>query len=185
MNNKEKKKHLIRDAIIIAVSILIAVTIVEKDILGGLLAAAQGLKLAGSFLAGMFFISIFTVAPAGVILFEIAKANPVLEVAFFGALGSLAGDFIIFHFIKDSLTNDIFYLIKKTKLQRLMGIFHLNLFRWLVPCLGALIVASPLPDELGLAMMGLSKVKTSTFILISFTLNFLGILAICLVAKSV
>jgi len=44
-------------------------------------------------------------------------------------------------------------------------------------------VISPLPDELGLAMMGLSKMKTSLFIPISFILNSLGILAIGLITK--
>lgn len=185
MFNKNRKGYLIRDLVIIILSILIAIIIAKTNILQGLLITTQGLKFLGSFLAGMFFISIFTVAPASVILFEIAQTNPVLEVAFFGGLGALLGDLIIFRFIKNSLADDIYYLIKKTKIQRLTGIFHLKLFRWLIPFLGALIVASPLPDELGLVMMGLSKVKTSTFIIISFILNFLGILAISLVAKSV
>ncbi|KKR47070.1 MAG: hypothetical protein UT80_C0011G0001, partial [Parcubacteria group bacterium GW2011_GWC1_40_13] len=67
--------------------------------------------------------------------------------------------------------------------KRLFSIFRPKLFKWLIPFIGALIIASPLPDEAGLAMMGLSKMKTSVFIPISFALNFLGILAIGLFAK--
>ncbi|OGG78335.1 hypothetical protein A3A36_01445 [Candidatus Kaiserbacteria bacterium RIFCSPLOWO2_01_FULL_52_12b] len=65
----------------------------------------------------------------------------------------------------------------------MVSIFRPRLFKWLIPFVGALIIASPLPDEAGLAMMGLSKMKTSVFIPISFALNFLGILAIGIFAK--
>ena len=64
-------------------------------------------------------------------------------------------------------------------------LIFLRIFRWLIAFLGALIIASPLPDELGLTMMGFSKIKTSLFIPISFLLNSLGILIIGLIAKAV
>ena len=65
-----------------------------------------------------------------------------------------------------------------------MKILHLKFFKWLIPFMGALVVASPLPDEIGLAMMGFSKIRTSLFIPISFLLNFLGILVIGFIAKN-
>jgi len=40
---------------------------------------------------------------------------------------------------------------------------------------GALIIISPLPDELGVSLMGISKLKWYRFLLLSFTLNTLGI----------
>ena len=94
------------------------------------------------------------------------------------------GDLIIFLFIRNRLAEDFGYLIQKTSSGRLIAIFKLRIFRWLVPLLGALVVASPLPDELGLAMMGLSKMKTSLFIPVSFVLNATGILIIGLIAKT-
>ena len=51
-----------------------------------------------------------------------------------------------------------------------------------MPLTGAIIIASPLPDELGLAMMGLSRVPIAAFIPISYTMNFLGILLIEFIA---
>ncbi len=131
-----------------------------------------------------FFVSVFTVAPATVVLAEIAQSNSIFLVAFFGGIGALVGDLVIFRFIKDRLADDFLYLIKKSKFGRWVSIFHLRLFRWLVPLVGALIVASPLPDELGLTMMGLSKMRTSLFIPLSFLLNSLGILVIGLIAQS-
>jgi hypothetical protein len=48
-----------------------------------------------------------------------------------------------------------------------------------------LIIASPFPDELGLMLMGLSKTNTKVFILLSFVLNFIGILVMGLLLRRV
>lgn len=180
---ENKKNNLMRDLGIIVLSIIIAVILAKTGILKDLLTSTQEWEIFGSLLAGIFFVSVFTVAPAAVVLVEIAQSNSILLVAFWGGVGALIGDLLIFRFIKDNLTEDISYLMKGTKQGRFIKILHLKFFKWLIPFLGALIVASPLPDEIGLAMMGLSKMKTSLFIPISFSLNFLGILIISLIAK--
>ena len=176
---------MIKDMVIVGLSVVLAILLIKTGAFKSVIVSAQEIKFFGSFVAGIFFVSIFTVAPATVVLAEIAQSNSVFWVAFFGGLGALVGDLIIFRFIKDRLTEDLSYLIKKARAERLVPIFRTQLFRWLVPFFGALIVASPLPDELGLAMMGLSKMRTSLFILISFILNATGILIIGLIAKGV
>ncbi|MBI4118928.1 MAG: hypothetical protein HY452_01560 [Parcubacteria group bacterium] len=181
---KKRGNNLMKDLAIIAFSVIIAVLIVKTGALKAILISTQEMRFVGSFVAGMFFVSIFSAAPATVVLAEIAQSNSVFWVAFFGGIGALVGDLIIFRFIKDRLAEDFLQLIKKTKSERLVSIFRLKLFKWLVPFFGALIVASPLPDELGLAMMGLSKMKTSLFIPLSFFLNSLGILIIGIIAKA-
>src|SRR3989338_5890405 len=166
MNNN--KYNLIKDTSIIALSVLIAIILVKAEVLVSILASSKELELFGSFIAGMFFTSIFTVAPATVVLAEIAQVNSIFWVALFGGVGAMIGDLIIFRFVKNRLSDDILYLLKKSKSERLVSIFRLRIFRWLIAFLGALIIASPLPDELGLAMIGFSKIKTSLFIPISF-----------------
>jgi len=183
MNTQNEKNNIMRDLGVVALSIVIAVILAKTGALAGILTSTQEWELLGSLVAGIFFVSIFTVAPAGVVFFEIAAANSIWEVALFGGIGALIGDLLIFRFIKDSISEDIQWLMSKTKQERLFSIFRPKLFKWLIPFIGALIIASPLPDEAGLAMMGLSKMKTSVFIPISFVLNFLGILAIGLFAK--
>lgn len=171
-----------RDLGIVVLSFIIAVALVKTRMLDDILFAAQEMKIIGSFLAGMFYISIFTVAPATVVLAELAQKFSPWEVAFFGGLGALVGDLLIFRFIKNSLARDILSLLPQPRRRRWSGILKTRLFRWLTPLIGALIVASPLPDEIGLMLMGVSRLKTSIFAPLSFVLNFLGILAICLVA---
>jgi len=45
-------------------SVIIAIFFVRNGILDNFLTATQGIKFISAFLAGMFFISIFTAAPA-------------------------------------------------------------------------------------------------------------------------
>ncbi len=73
-------------------------------------------------------------------------------------------------------------LIKKEG-KRLDRIFHLRFFRFFIPFIGALIIASPFPDEIGLAMMGIVKLEPKFLVPISFILNSIGILILLLVAQ--
>ena len=80
---------------------------------------------------------------------------------------------------------DLRELLRRSGSQRLLAIFRLKCFRWLTPLIGAIIVASPLPDEIGLALMGLSGLRTAMFLPLSFILNFFGILAVGLAVRAV
>ena len=165
-------------------SILIAIILAKTGALQDLITSTQEVKFVGSFIAGILFVSVFTVAPATIALGEIAQSNSAITVAIIGGLGALIGDLIIFRFVRDRVSQHLFYLIKISKSERLFSIFKLRLFRWIIPFVGALIIASPLPDEIGVSMLGLSKMKNSYFILLSFILNSAGILIIGLIAKS-
>lgn len=180
-----QRRNLMKNLGIVFLSIIMAVVLAKTGALESLLVSTQETRIIGSLLAGIFFVSIFTVAPASVMLVEIARVNPIWEVALFGGIGALIGDFIIFRFIKDSLSQDILKIANRVKLKKLRAVLHSKLLRWLMPVMGAIIVASPLPDEIGLAMMGLSKMKTRTFVITSFLLNFLGIFVIAWLAKRI
>lgn len=185
LKEKTENTNLMRDLAIIIFSVIIAVFLVKTGVVENLLTSTQEMKILGSFIAGIFFVSIFTAIPATVVFGEIAQTNSIFLVSIIGGIGALIGDIIIFRFIKDKLAEDLIHLLKKTGLKRLITIFRLKFFKWVIPLLGALVVASPLPDELGLAMMGLSKMKTSLFLPLFFLLNSVGILIICLIAKNV
>jgi len=53
-------------------------------------------------------------------------------------------------------------------------ILHTKYFAWTLPVIGALIILSPLPDELGVSLLGLSEVKTRKFFLISLASHTVG-----------
>jgi hypothetical protein len=183
--NKAGNGFLAQDLSIIFFSLLLTLVLVKTQALSTILSGAVGLKLFGSFIAGMFFTSVFTTVPAIVTLGEISRHNSIFLTALFGALGALVGDLIIFSFIKDKLSEHLNSLLEHTNYwKRVKHILKLKYFRWGTFLLGGLIIASPFPDELGISLMGLSKMKTKSFILISVFFNFIGILLIGLVAKS-
>ena len=181
---RHPKHKMLRDMLIIAASFCVAIWLVRLGAFDFLVGTQGENSIIASFVAGALFTSSFTIAPATVVLADLSNHISPYQVAFWGAFGSVLGDLIIFIFIKNNLAKDAEDLLKHSSYRRLMSIFHLRFFRWLTPLLGALVIVSPLPDEIGLAMMGFSKMKLKIFIPLDFVLSYAGILLICLVALS-
>lgn len=180
------RHDLLQDFAIMALSVFIAVILATTDILTKILASAEELRFLESFIAGIFFTSIFTVAPSVVALGKIAQANSALQVAAFGAAGAVIGDLIIFRFVRDRLSEHLAELIKHGGARKRVGaLFKLKSSRWIAFLVGGLIIASPLPDEIGIGLMGFFKMTTLRFIQLSFLFNFAGILLIAAAVKAV
>lgn len=174
---------LIRDLAIVALSIFVAINLAESGAIERFLANTRNVVFLESFVAGIFFTSVFTTAPSIVAILEIAKSGtPLWELAIFGGLGAMVGDLVIFRFVRDSLAEDVTELIRGQK-GRWIKIFKFRSFRWVAAFLGAVIIASPIPDEVGLTLLGFSKVKTKYFLPISFVFNSIGILVIGILAR--
>lgn len=129
----------------------------------------------GAFFAGILFVSTFTAATGMVILFILAEKLSPLEIGIIAGLGAVIGDFAIFRFVKDNLFSEIEPIYEKLGGNHLTKILHTKYFSWTLPVIGAIIIASPLPDEVGVSLIGIGKLKTYQFFIISFVLNALGI----------
>ena len=132
----------------------------------------------GAFLAGILFVSTFTVATGAVILFILAEKLSPLEIGIIAGLGAVVGDFTIFRFVKNDLVSEIEPIYEKLGGNHLTKVLHTKYFSWTFPVFGAIIIASPFPDEIGVSLMGISKMKTYQFLIFSFILNALGIFLI-------
>lgn len=175
-----------RDIAIVALSVLIAVVLIKTDVLSQIFISTQNIAFLNSFISGFFFTSIFTTAPAIAALGKLSLTEPILTTAFFGGLGAMCGDFIIFRFVRDKVSGHIFELARiRGPGRRFMHLLKRKHFRWFTLFLGGIILASPLPDELGLSLLGFSKTKTRPFLLLSFSFNFVGIIIIGLVARAI
>lgn len=178
------KRHLRQDFYILLVSLVVAWGIVHYGVVDALLSYTGDGVLVASFIAGAFFTSVMTTAPAMAFLGGLSlHGNPVL-VALVGGLGAVLGDYLIFAFVRDRIGDDVAYLLARTGTPRFIKIFHRRTFEWMLPLFGGLIIASPLPDELGLALLGIAKMPTSRFLVISYAFNTIGILLIGLAAHS-
>ncbi len=183
METAKKKKALVRDLIIIALSVGLGVILMRTQGVEAFLASLGPVRWLTNLAAGAFFSSIFTTFPAIVALGELARTGPLLATALLGGLGALLADLLMFRFFRDEVSKvlaDLFY----ARENRLARLAHEPSLRWLMPFLGALIIASPLPDELGIFVLGLSRMPTMLFIPLSFTMNFLGILAVGAIART-
>ena len=182
---KRNGNHILQDIAIIALSVLVAVLLMRTGVLVNLLVSAGEMQVFGAFIAGMFFTSIFTTAPAIAALGEISLLQGIFSTAFFGAMGSVLGDLIIFRFVRDRFSAHVAEIVAHQSVwRRFHLLFKRSFFRWLTFLAGGLILASPLPDELGVAVLGFSKMRVKYFILLSFVFNFFGIAVIGLVARS-
>lgn len=172
-------RHFLKDFGVIALSILIAAALVSSGLIESLLTSTHGLRLFGAFFAGVFFTSIFTTAPAIVALGIIAQNGSVLETAAIGALGAVIGDMLIFVLIRDRLSEHIMEHLKENEgWARFMILIRTRSFRLASLFIGGLIIASPFPDEIGISLMGISKLRTSRFVPLSYIFNFIGIMTI-------
>lgn len=135
------------------------------------------LKVIFSFVGGIFYTSIITAALSVPILTQVARPDFSWPTAVIAGGGAVLGDWLIFGFIK--------FVVLEQILQRVRQSFKTEFFketlrtwRWVLIFMGALIIASPLPDELGILLMGLAKINLVRFIFISYVLNTFGILAL-------
>src|SRR3989338_283651 len=113
--DKEMNNHgnnLVRDLALVIFSVFIAVILAKTGALQDLITSTQEVRFIGSFIAGIFFTSVFTTAPAIVALGEIAYANSVISTALLGGMGALVGDLIIYKFVRDRLSEHLMELIK-------------------------------------------------------------------------
>jgi hypothetical protein len=137
----------------------------------------------GVFLTGIFFVSTFTVAPSAVVLFHLASQMNIWYIAVVAGLGAVCGDFLIFRFLKDGVFEEVKPVFRRLTGERLQKLFETPHFGRLSMVLGAIIIASPLPDETGLALLGLSKITRLQFFLLSFVLNTVGIFIIVMLSQ--
>lgn len=137
----------------------------------------------GAFVTGMFFISTFTIAQAAVVLYHLAKVLSPVELALFAGAGAVIGDFIVFRYVRDKVFFELKPLLNKIEGSYHNKLFHSPLFAWFLPITGLLFLVLPLAEEVEMSLLGLTKLKSWQFMLVSFLLNFIGILLVVTVAQ--
>ena len=136
------------------------------------------LGLIGAFFAGALYTLSFTIPTSILMLSVLSQTLSPIEVGLIGGLGAVITDFTIFRFIRDDLVSEIKPLYDRFGGDHVTHVFNSKYFHWTLPFIGALIIASPFPDELGVSLMGIAKMRTLEFIPISFAMNSAGIFII-------
>jgi hypothetical protein len=185
-------------------SILFALFLFKSSYLESLVESLKNLNYIGIFFSGVFYSFSLTVAPALVALYAFRKKFNPFIIASIGSFGALAGDSLIFRFVKTNLMKEIELLWEKINSKTYY--FKNSIFYYLFPfsnllfsrefkimiikatrskiynlftkILAFLLIASPLPNEFAIAILGATKQKMKDFIPLSYFCNFIGILGI-------
>ncbi len=179
------KKWQYRNTGLLIISLIVFFYFSNSDWLRALINYIGNYGYLGAFVSGIFFVSTFTIAPAAAVLFNLAnKLNP-LEVAILAGLGGMVGDYFIFRFFKDRVFRELAPLLKQFGGGYVRNIFKTPYFVWMSPFIGAILVASPLPDELGIGLLGASRLKDWQFLLLVFLLDVAGVFIIVTISQSI
>jgi len=172
---KRHTKHHYKNILLVCIGILAALGLSRVEAFHSALLHLGTFRYFGAFFTGMLFVSTFT-APTGIIMLLIlAQRYTPIEIGLAAGAGAVLSDILIFHIVRDNLANELEDLYKQFRGAHLAHLFHTKYFRWTLPVLGAIIIASPLPDELGVSLLSISKMKLFQFILTSFCMHSLGI----------
>lgn len=128
-----------------------------------------------AFAAGVIFVSTFSAPIAAATLLVLAEHHSILELWLAASVGALLSDLLFFSVFKDNLGKEIEPIYESLAGNHFHKVIHTRHFRWLFPVLGAFIILSPLPKAPGLHMLGIPKLKTEEFILLSAGVNIVGI----------
>jgi hypothetical protein len=137
----------------------------------------------GALLAGLLFTSSFTLSISIVVIAILAENLNPITLALVGGVGSAAGDYLLLRFIRDNLSGEVKRLVGDKETKHILHFLRLRYISWSLPIVGALVIASPLPDEIGIGLLGISRISVWKFLLISYFSNAFGILAIASVAR--
>ena len=180
----EKYKHWkLKNTFLLIVSVVALFYFSDGPFIKNVIHEIGGLGFFGAFLAGVFFVSTFTVVPAGIVLFYLAGKLDPLGVIISAGVGAMLGDYVIFRFLKDRVLGELEPVFMKLGGSHISRLFSTPYFAWLAPVFGAIIIASPFPDEIGIGLLGIAKIKNWQFLILSFILNSLGIFFIIALAN--
>lgn len=136
-----------------------------------------------AFFGGMMFAFGFG-SPFGVaLLATIANDVNIFVAAMVGGVGALLSDYLLFKFIRVTFQDEI----DRFRDSKAFALFNGLVMRRMPPRLAyylsvgiaGLIIASPLPDEVGVTLLAsITAVRERIFMVVAFALNTLGILAV-------
>lgn len=169
------KNYKYKGLTLIFISILLTIFSSKYNFLNDILFSLQHTPFLGSFIAGILYVSASTAVLGMLILSDLAKTLSPIEIAIIAGLGGTVADFTLFRFFRDDLIHEITPIYNRLGGKRLTNLMQNKYLRWSLPVVGAIIIASPFPDELGISLMGLTRIKTYQFVILSLILDVSGV----------
>ncbi|MDD4353679.1 MAG: hypothetical protein PHN56_04435 [Candidatus Nanoarchaeia archaeon] len=136
----------------------------------------------GYFLSGFFYVYSFTSGSAAAILFNLSLPENFYELWAFSSLGAAMADLILLLFVQSFFENEIIMLSKSKSIKKLDAFFKKffkSFKRLFYLIISSILIASPLPTEIGVFIVSSTRALSLKFLLLIITLlHALGILFI-------
>lgn len=171
-------RRLLSHAVIFLLSIYGAYFTIQSGILSEVLEKLLPVRFLAEIFAGFLFTSFLTIPLSLASIYVLSQDGNPIQIALLGGLGAMTADLIIAKIFRDSLFQDVSTLTRDLKLKRLFHFAKASYFNHFAPLIGILIIASPLPDEAGIVLLSVSKLKMHEIMAITYLINAIGIFII-------
>lgn len=170
-------------------SIMFAILLFVSGTMDVIVEQLNGFGYLGAFLAGLAYASTFTASIAALFFVALGSHLHPITVIVLGGIGAMLGDLFFYWLIKNGIGKEVaailLHLIPGKGLRRLERFTKRRVFLWTVPFLASFFIASPLPDELGIALFGLINFRIKYLSFVSFLLNTAGIAGLVFIGNAV
>ncbi len=153
---------------LIGISIIVAFGLSQYQPFHEFLLGLGDWSYVGIFFTGILFVFTFTVATTIIIFHTLGEVMSPWTIGLIAGFGAVVGDYLIFMFVRKHIFGDTERLAKQFPKSFWGKLAKNTYFQWLLPVLGIAIVALPFPDEVGIALLGISKIKLYQFIILAF-----------------
>jgi len=168
--------------ILLIILIILAFLLFRHPLISNAILGLNKLNYLGFFIAGILLAFGFS-APFAIGFFIIAQPGNLFLATLIGGFGGMVGDMSIFKIIKFSFMNEFRELEKTRVIKAIENTIkhnkHILIKHYLLYVFAGILIATPLPDEIGVSMLaGLTTVNPKKLAIISFFLHSLAIFLI-------
>src|SRR5665647_1694207 len=140
----------------------------------------------GTFLAGLLYPYALTSAAGTGILLTLAKEQNILFAGVIAGIGALISDIILFFFVKQGFSDEVKKLSKETVIRTINRCIPDSVRLYLLATFAGLLIASPLPTEIGILLMtSIKNISFKKFIIIIYILHASAIFIILLIGNTI
>ena len=139
----------------------------------------------GTFLAGLLYPYSLTSAAGTGILLILAKEQNLVIAGVIAGIGALISDVIIFLFVKHGFSDEVQKLSKEKVVRTVNRWIPDSVRVYLIAALACVLIASPLPTEIGIMLMtSIKNMSAKKFVIIIFALHASAIFVILLIGST-
>ena len=140
----------------------------------------------GTFLAGLLYPYALTSAADTGILLILAKEQNILLAGVIAGIGALISDTILLLFVKHGFSDEVQKLSEETVVRTVNRLIPDSIRVYLLATFAGLLIASPLPTEIGILLMtSIRNISFKKFIIIIYILHASAIFIILLIGNTI